>query len=40
VVTVEVHEDFYDKFINLVGNFNAIKNAGDPAFKAKVMGVD
>ena len=38
-VTLDVDREVYEKFVHLLHNFNAIKNAGDPQVKASVVSV-
>jgi len=38
-VEIDVDREVYEKFVHLLHNFNAIKNAGDPQVKASIISV-
>lgn len=38
-IELEVDREAYERFVHLIHNFNAIKNAGDPEKKASIKSI-
>ncbi len=36
-ILIAIDEDYFEKFINLIHNFNLIRNEGDPISKVEVV---
>jgi len=38
-IEIDVDREVYERFVHLIHNFNAIKNAGDPQVKASIKSI-